>query len=210
MPFKPWTQKVLLSEEFKSIGFYLTNHPLNEYDEIFTQLKISSYNQFYNSVAHDGLVAGTIMSIQEKKSAKGTPYAIIKFSDKENEFELFLFAEILISNRDKLKESESFVLSLQKDKILGENIKKRVNIKKITSLDEVINKPYSKVTIELKNDYNLNEIKELLSNKGDTEINLIVKDKKQQAYFLLQENRKFDLGHLKALKAKKYVEKITV
>ncbi len=210
MPFKPWTQKVLLSEEFKSIGFYLTNHPLNEYDEIFTHLKISSYNQFYNSVAQDGLVAGTIMSIQEKKSAKGTPYAIIKFSDKENEFELFLFAEILISNRDKLKESESFVLSLQKDKILGENIKKRVNIKKITSLDEVINKPYSKVTIELKNDYNLNEIKELLSNKGDTEINLIVKDKKQQAHFLLQENRKFDLGHLKALKAKKYVEKITV
>ena len=210
MPFKPWTQKVLLSEEFKSIGFYLTNHPLNEYDEIFTQLKISSYNQFYNSVAQDGLVAGTIMSIQEKKSAKGTPYAIIKFSDKENEFELFLFAEILISNRDKLKESESFVLSLQKDKILGENIKKRVNIKKITSLDEVINKPYSKVTIELKNDYNLNEIKELLSNNGDTEINLIVKDKKQQAHFLLQENRKFDLGHLKALKAKKYVEKITV
>ena len=30
-----------------------------------------------------GLVAGTIMSIQEKKSAKGTPYAIIKFSDKK-------------------------------------------------------------------------------------------------------------------------------
>ena len=62
----------------------------------------------------------------------------------------------------------------------------------------------------MKNDYNLNEIKELLSNKGDTEINLIVKDKNQQAYFLLQENRKFDLSHLKALKAKKYVEKITV
>jgi hypothetical protein len=26
----------------------------------------------------EGLVAGTIMSIQEKKSAKGTPYAISK------------------------------------------------------------------------------------------------------------------------------------
>ena len=37
--------------------------------------------------------------------------------------------------------------------------KKRINVKKIWSLDEVINKPYSKVTIELKNDYNLNEIK---------------------------------------------------
>jgi hypothetical protein len=49
-----------------------------------------------------------------------------------------------------------------------------------------------------------------LSNKGETEINLIIKDKNKQALFSLQENRKFDLNHLKALKAKKYVEKITV
>ena len=56
----------------------------------------------------------------------------------------------------------------------------------------------------------LDEIKKLLSNKGETEINLVVKDKNNQAIYLLQENRKFDLNHLKALKAKKYVEKITV
>ena len=87
------------------------------------------------------------MSIQEKKSAKGTPYAIVKFSDKQAEFELFLFAELLIDNREKLKESESFVLTLQKDKISGEGTKKRVNVKKILNLDDVINKPYSKVTI---------------------------------------------------------------
>ena len=43
------------------------------------------------------------MSIQEKKSAKGTPYGIIKFSDQKGEFELFLFAEILVANREKLK-----------------------------------------------------------------------------------------------------------
>ena len=53
-----------------------------------------------------------------KKSAKGTPYAIVKFSDKKGEFELFLFAEILVNNRDIIKESESFVLTLQKDKIV--------------------------------------------------------------------------------------------
>ena len=29
-------------------------------------------------------------------------------------------------------------------------IKKRINVKKILSFDEAINKPYSKVTIELK------------------------------------------------------------
>ena len=210
LPSKQWTQKELLSEEFKSIGFYLTNHPLNEFEEIFNQLNICSYNQFYKNEKNEGLVAGTIMSIQEKKSAKGTPYAIVKFSDKQAEFELFLFAEILISNREKLKESESFVLTLQKDKISGDNTKKRINVKKVLNLDDVINKPYSKVTIELKNDYDLDEIKRLLSIKGETEINLVIKHEKKQAHFSLQENRKFDLTHLKALKAKKYVEKITV
>ena len=210
LPSSPWTQKKLLSEEFKSIGFYLTNHPLNEFEETFNQLNIISYSEFYANEKNEGLVAGTIMSIQEKKSAKGTPYAIVKFSDKQAEFELFLFAEILVANREKLKESESFVLTLQKEKISGESVKKRVNIKKILNLDDVINKPYSKVTIELKNDYDLNEIKELLSNRGETEINFLIKDKNKQAIFSLQENRKFDIKHLKALKGKNYVGKITV
>ena len=208
--FPPWSLKEVLSEEFKSIGFYLTNHPLNEYEEIFEQLNINSYGKFYQSDLSESLVAGTIMSIQEKKSAKGTPYAIVKFSDKNSDFELFLFAEILISNRDKLKESESFILTLQKDKITGDTSKKRINVKKILNLQDVINKPYSKVTIELKDNSNLDEIKKLLSSKGETEINLIVKDKNKLATYSLQENRKFDLNHLKALKAKKYVEKITV
>ncbi len=205
-----WSSKELLSEEFKAIGFYLTNHPLNEFEEIFNELNIESYDQFYENNSVDGLVAGTIMSIQEKKSAKGTPYAIIKFSDKKAEFELFLFAETLVANREKLKENESFVLTLQKDRVNGEGTKKRINIKKILSLDEVINKPYTKVTIELKNDYNLDEIKNLLSIKGETKINLIVKNKNKQAHYLLQENRKFDFNQLKALKAKKYVDKIIV
>ena len=101
-------------------------------------------------------------------------------------------------------------MTLQKDKISGDFTKKRVNVKKILNLDEVINKPYSKVTIELKNNYDINEIKELLSIKGETEINLIIKEKNKEALFSLKENRKFDLNHLKALKDKKYVEKITV
>ena len=207
---KPWTQKELLTEEFKALGFYLSDHPLNEYESIFNQLEIISYKKFYDNDKNEGLIAGTIMSIQEKKSAKGTPYGIVKFSDKKGEFELFLFAEILVSNREKLKESESFVLTLQKDKIFGDALKKRVNVRKIENLQEVINKPYSKVTIELKNNYNLKEINELLSANGETEVKLIIKDKNKQAFYSLQNNRKFDLKHLKALKDKEYVEKITV
>ena len=150
------------------------------------------------------------MSIQEKKSAKGTPYAIVKFSDIKREFELFLFAEILTSNRDKIKESESFILTLQKDIIANDTSKKRINVKKILSLEQVINKPYSKVSIELKENFKIDEIKKILSVKGETEIQIIINNKNKKAYYSLQNNRKFDLKDLKALKANKNVEKITI
>ncbi|MDC3233473.1 DNA polymerase III subunit alpha, partial [Pelagibacteraceae bacterium] len=165
-----WTKKELLFEEFKSLGFYISDHPLNEYGEIFNQLKITSYKEFLVNSDSEAQVAGTIMSIQEKKSAKGTPFAIVKFSDNGGEFELFLFAEILINNRDKIKESESFVLTLQKDKSILDVSKRRINLRKIVSLDDIINKPYSKVTIELKENYNIEEIKKLLTKEGQTEI----------------------------------------
>ncbi len=206
----PWKQKELLTEEFKSLGFYISNHPLNEYEKIFNHLKIIPYHEFFQNEKKEGLVAGTIMSVQEKKSAKGSPYAIVKFSDKKGEFELFLFSEILVKNRDKLKESESFILTLQKDSLSGESIKKRVNVKKIMPITEMINEPYSKVTIELKESFKIDDIKEILSKEGNTEINLIINRKNQKAYYSLKNNRKFDLKHFNYLKAKEYVVKITV
>ena len=205
-----WTKKELLFEEFKSLGFYISDHPLNEYGEIFNQLKITSYKEFLVNSDSEAQVAGTIMSIQEKKSAKGTPFAIVKFSDNGGEFELFLFAEILINNRDKIKESESFVLTLQKDKSILDAAKRRINLRKIVSLDDVINKPYSKVTIELKENYNIEEIKKLLTKEGQTEINLIINNDNQRIHYNLQNARKFDFNQLKALKSKEYVKKITV
>ncbi|MDC0628599.1 DNA polymerase III subunit alpha [Pelagibacteraceae bacterium] len=205
-----WTKKELLYEEFKSLGFYISDHPLNEYGEIFNQLKIISYKEFIENNDNEGLIAGTIMSIQEKKSAKGTSFAIIKFSDNKGEFELFLFSEILINNRDKIKESESFVLTLHKDKIFNEGSQRRINVRKILSLDDIINKPYQKVTIELTKSYNLQEIKELLQNEGQTEINLIIHDKDKKIHYNLLNSRKFDFNQLKILKSKEYVKKITV
>ncbi len=210
LPAIKWTKKELLQEEFKSLGFYISDHPLNEYNEIFEQLRIIPYKDFQNNNESEALVAGTIMSIQEKKSAKGTPFAIVKFSDNRGEFELFLFADILTSNRDKIKESESFVLTLQKDKSVVDISKRRINLRKILSLDDIINKPYSKVTIELEDNYNLDEIKKILTKSGQTEISLIINNKNQKIHYNLQNTRKFDFNQLKVMKSKDYVRKITV
>ncbi len=205
-----WSKKELLSEEFKSLGFYISDHPLNEYSEVFDQLKIIPYKEFLSNDESEGLIAGTVMSIQEKKSAKGTPFAIVKFSDNKGEFELFLFSEILVQNREKIKESESVVLTLYKDNLDNGALQRRVNVRKILSIEEMLSKPYPKVTIELSENYDIDELKKILNNKGQTEINFIIHNKNKKIYYNLQNARKFDFNHLKAIKSKEYVKKITV
>ena len=148
------------------------------------------------------------MSIQEKKSIKGTPFAIVKFSDKFGEFELFLFSDNLISNRDKLKEAESFVLTIQKDKAT-ENSPRRVNVKKIIPLDELVNYNYKNVSIEVDEKLDFKEFKKLLNEKGDTEIKLILNQKNKKITFKLENPRKFDLKLFNKVKNNEYVKKIT-
>ena len=87
-----------------------------------------------------------------------------------------------------------------------EKLLKELMLKKIMNLEEAINRPYSKVTIELKANCNINEIKDILSKNGETKVNLVVKNKNRIAHYSLQNSRKFDLNHLEALKAKDYVE----
>ena len=204
-----WTKKELLSEEFNSLGFYISDHPLNEYKEFFNHLEIESYKNFINNNKSETLVAGTIMSIQEKKSAKGTSFAIIKFSDNNSEFEIFLFSDLLTANREKLKESNSFVLTLQKEKNNRENSQKRINIRKIVDLSDLVNKTYESVSIELNDKRMLKELNELLKSAGETKINVVLRENSKNYLFELEKNRKFDFSLFSLIKNKEYVKKIS-
>ena len=207
---KEWSKKELLAEEFTSLGFYISDHPLNVYKEFFTHLEVNPYKDFLESDKSESLVAGTIMSIQEKKSIKGSSYAIIKFSDNKSEFEIFLFSDLFSTNREKLKESNSFILTLHKEKNTNENNLTRVNIRKIIDLSELVNKTYEKVSIELSNNKeNLKELNELLKNQGETKINLILTDSNKNYSFELEKTRKFDFNLFSQIKNKEYVKKIS-
>ena len=204
-----WTSKELLAEEFNSLGFYISDHPLNEYKEFFTQLEIESYKDFISGNKSESLVAGTIMSIQEKKSVKGTSFAIVKFSDNNSEFEIFLFSDLLTLNRDKLKESNSFVLTLQKEKSSGENTHRRINIRKLVDLSELVNKTYESVSIELSDKKMLKELNKLLHKAGQTKINILMRDNSKNYKFELEQARKFDFNLFSLIKNKEYVKKIS-
>ena len=199
----------MLMNEFHSIGFYMSDHPLNEYKDYFDEAKITSFVDFINNTDSNGIVAGTIMSIQEKKSAKGNPFAIIKFTDLKSEFELFLFSDLLVFNRDKLKNANSFVLTLQKDTTSDLNNSRRINIKSISELGNFIKKSYDNVIIEINEKSNLNELQSLLSENGETKIQIKMKKSSKIYTFSLKNPRKFNFNTFKNIRSKEYVKKIS-
>ena len=149
------------------------------------------------------------MSIQEKKTQKGTPYAIGKFSDKLGEFELFIFSENLIRNREKLKESESFILNLQKENDKNDGSLTRINLKALLSLNELVEKSYENISIELSENYDLKDLNKSLKEKGETKIKIIIPENKKKLVFNLEDRRKFDFSLYNEVKSKEYVKKIS-
>ena len=150
------------------------------------------------------------MSIKEKKTTKGTPFAIIKFSDLSKVFEIFLFSEILEKNRDNLEEGKSFILTVIKDKENQDNRFRRVNVRKIISLNEITKLNYSNVYIEIDKPDNLKKLYENIKEKGNSKIKIVISEKDKNYLFELREKRKFDYETLKYLNKEHYIRKIRV
>jgi len=205
-----WTKNELLKKEFESLGFFLSDHPLNSFKEFMDQNEILDFDKFINSNNKEGKIAGTLLSLNEKKSSKGTNFAIAKFSDLSGDYELFIFSEILNLNRENLKDSNSFIITLIKDTSEnGENLR-RLTVKDIKTLDYYINSSYEKVLIEIDPNQNYAELNSLLKNNGNTEILLGFMKNDKFIEFKLNGSRKFDFNTYKTIKNKEYVKKIVI
>ena len=125
----------------------------------------------------------------------------------KNEFELFLFSDLLVLNREKLKTANSFILTLLKDSV--SNSTRRINVKDIKPLESFIQKPYGNVVIEINGKSNLKELRGLLEENGDTKIQIKVKRNSKIYIFSLKNPRKFSFNTFNDIKNKEYVKKIS-
>ncbi len=189
-----------LAKEFESLGFFISDHPLNEFKDLITQYNVINFNDFYNNDSlRDGVVAGTILKIQEKKNQKGLSYGIIKFSDLDSVFELFVFSDLFEKKRDTLKEGNSVFLNVNKN-ISTENSNLRINVRSITKINELTQIPINSIEINPLNLDDIIKVKELISSPGQTYVKLAVKNKAKIHYYKLNEKRKIDQKIITELK----------
>ena len=205
-----WPFEERLAKEFESIGFFISDHPINEYKEIFDIYKIQNFNSFISSTSNETILAATIMKIQEKKTQKGNPFAIIKFSDLGGVFELFVFSEILDQNRDILNEGKSLLITVIKDIGNQANRFKRISVRKLVSLGEISKYSIPKITFEIEEVDNLKKLKDLISERGDTNVKIVVQNNSKNLIFELSEKRKINPEILKSLKNEPYLKRINI
>ena len=198
-----WKFEERLSKEFESVGFFISDHPLNQYKELFDDYNIIDYQNFSsNDDLKEGNIAATLLKIQERKTAKGNAYAVLKLTDLSSVFELFIFSDILELNREILKEGRSLIITLMKSLTNEDNRFKRINVQKIVSLQDLLSKPINEVTFNLKSLKELNEISKILPEKGGTLIKINFRDNENNFYFQLENKRNIERKTINLLRNK--------
>ncbi len=202
-----WSLDLKLSKEFETLGFFISDHPLNQYKSLLSQYNIIDYEEFnLNENILSSNIACTILKVQEKKTQKGTSYAIIKFSDLSGVFELFVFSDVFETNREILIEGNSVMITLVKNYQDENKIQKKINIRKIISMKEVINKPLDEVKIKIKNINDIVKINKLILEAGKTKVIIDVEVDKKRMSFQLNEKRKIDYKMLNLMRNEENID----
>tara|TARA_Y100000590_G_scaffold101086_1_gene114855 strand:+ start:4006 stop:7422 length:3417 start_codon:yes stop_codon:yes gene_type:complete len=198
-----WAFEDRLSREFESIGFFISNHPLNQFKDMFDDYKIIDYSKFNSD---DNLknsnIAATLLKITERKTAKGTSYGVIKLTDLNSVFELFIFSDVLESNREILKEGNSIILTVVKSISNDENRFKRLNIQKIASLKDLLNKPVSEISFNLKSVKEIDLISDFIKEEGSTVVKIHINDEDNDLIYELKNKRRIDRKSINIIRNK--------
>ena len=196
-----WKFEERLSKEFEAVGFFISDHPLNQFIEVFNDYKITDYSNFISKEdLKNSNIAATLLKVQERKTAKGNSYAVLKLTDLSSVFELFIFSDVLESNREILKEGSSLILTLFKNTSNDENRLTRINVQKIASLKDLFNSPINEVSFELNSEEQIKKISTILNDEGKTVININVITEDNILKFKLKNTRKLDRKALNLLR----------
>ena len=196
-----WKFEERLAKEFEAVGFFISDHPLNQFTEIFDDYNINDYTKFISDEQiKNSNIAATLLKLQERKTAKGNSYAVLKLTDLLSVFELFIFSDVLEANREILKEGNSLILNLVKNITDDENRFKRINVQKISLLKDLFNTPINEVCFEVESKEHLHLISKMLKKNGKTSVNINLSTDNNIFRFKLRNSKELDRKSLNLLR----------
>ncbi len=147
---KPWLPTDRLSREFEAIGFFLTGHPLDDYEDVLGALGVEPYIELAAKARARrvvGTLAGTVLFARERQGKSGNAFAFVAFSDPTGQFEAVVFSEALAASRPLLQPGTAVLIEVEAEAD-GETVKLRAQ--RILSLEKAAEARHAgmKVTLE--------------------------------------------------------------
>ena len=133
-----WLPSARLREEHAAVGFYLSGHPLEDYMGALKRQKVSTFAEFMATKGRTGgtaRIAGSLAAVQIRKSAKGTRFAFIGFSDPTGGYEVMAFSDVLAEAEALLEPGRNLVLRVETDP--GDDAS-RLMLRAVQPVEEVI------------------------------------------------------------------------
>ncbi len=202
-PTEDWPPLEKLGHEFQAIGFYLTSHPLEAYQDCFQHLTWVSSHELQTCLEHNRgkegktfPMMGVLLAKQERLSKSGQKYAFLQLSDPTGVFEVVLFSETLANYRELLEPETALLLTVS-GRLDGETT--RLTCNQLETCDGHLSKHMESVTLDITSQNALEALERKISqlSPGNTMIYLKFRLPKVTLTFKLPTSYQFT-GGLKA------------
>mgnify|MGYP002784919292 CR=1 FL=1 len=109
-----WDLPEKLAKEFDAIGFYLSGHPLQEFDGALKRLRVQPVASLFSASDRNMravTLAGTVVARKDRRTRDGKTMSHIGFSDPTGMFEAVAFSEALAQGGEFLQPGQSVVIT---------------------------------------------------------------------------------------------------
>jgi DNA polymerase III subunit alpha len=172
---KPWLPMEKLQKEFDGVGFFLSGHPLDQYQKVLDRLGVLRWAQFEAKCQQgsaSGMLAGMLVSLRERRSAKGNRFAFAAFSDPSGQFEAVLFSDVLAAAEEVLQSGKPVLLRVEAERD-GETVK--VRTQSVESLERAASGVTKGIRIVVDKPEAFLSMRDVLSTKGRGEVRFAVR-----------------------------------
>jgi DNA polymerase-3 subunit alpha len=175
-----WDMRTLLENEYATLGFYVSAHPLDPFKEEIKKIDHNLSSDIEQILGKEALFVGKVENIKVRISKKGNKFAIVTLMDYHGKIDIMVFERDL-NTLYELNRDEPLAFKCSVDKVADFL---RITCKKVMPLNEAQNEKAAlkeeTITIEkeLSENYEedlLNLYNELSRKKGNKRVNLLLK-----------------------------------
>ncbi len=106
-----WSQSELSKQEKASVGFFLSSHPLDEFQEVLSDLRILAIADREGINVGDRMsIAGIVSGMQVRHSKKGNRFCIFRLEDQSAGVKCLAWSEGYAKHSELLKDDEIIIV----------------------------------------------------------------------------------------------------